>query len=115
MVVKLLEIKSRTYYFWDDTINIKDFVPRLLELDKKESSVGITIYYIGYITKKAIYSINSVNPLYLVVRTMDGYVEEKDDDKYLNIALTSGNNEVINKFNEVWKEIKDQIFKINVQ
>ena len=52
MVVKLLEIKNRTYYFWDDTINIKDFNSELLKLDKKESSVGITIYYIGCITKK---------------------------------------------------------------
>ena len=52
MVVKLLEMKNRTYYFWDDTINIKDFNSELLKLDKKESSVGITIYYIGCITKK---------------------------------------------------------------
>ena len=68
MVVKLLEIKNRTYYFWDDTMNIKDFNSGLLKLDKKELSLGITICYIGYITKKAIYSINSVNPLYLVIR-----------------------------------------------
>ena len=74
MVVKLLEIKNRTYYFWDHTIKIEDFNPKLLKLDKKESPTGITIYYIGYITKKAIYSINSVNPLYLIIRSMDGYV-----------------------------------------
>ena len=53
MVVKLLEIKYRTYCFWDDTINIEDFNPRLLKLDKKSSTVGIDIYYIGYITKKS--------------------------------------------------------------
>ena len=44
MVVKLLEIKNRTYYFWEDTINIKNVNPGLLKLDKKEPSVGITIY-----------------------------------------------------------------------
>ena len=52
MVVKLLEMKNRTYYFWDDTILITDFDPKLLKLDKKESPTGIAIYYIGYITKK---------------------------------------------------------------
>ena len=113
MVVKLLEIKNRTYYFWDDTMNIKDFNSGLLKLDKKELSLGITICYIGYITKKAIYSINSVNPLYLVIRSMDGYVEEKDGNTYLNIAKKNSNDEVIKKFDEVWKDIKDQIFKIN--
>ena len=114
MVVKLLEINNRSYYFWDDTINIKDFSPGLSKLDKKSSSVGIDIYYIGYITKKTIYSINSVNPLYLIIKTIDGYVEEKDGNRYLNIALTNNNDEVMmKKFNEVWKGIKDQILKIN--
>ena len=76
MVVKLLEIKNKTYYFWDDTIKIEDFNPKFLKLDKKESPTDITIYYIGYITKKAIYSINSVNPLYLIIKKIEGYVEE---------------------------------------
>ena len=35
MVVNLLEIKNRTYYFWDDTIKIEDFNPALLKLYKK--------------------------------------------------------------------------------
>ena len=114
MVVKLLEIKNRSYYFWDDTIFLKDFNAALLKLDK-ESSIGIDVYYVGYVTKKSVFSINSVNPLYLVIREMDGYVEEIDDsdDIYLNIALTNNNTEVINKFNEVWKGIKDQILKID--
>ena len=46
MGVKLLDIKNRTFYFWDDTINIENFDPNLLKVDKKESSVGITIYYL---------------------------------------------------------------------
>ena len=51
MGVQLLEIKNRTYYFWDNTINIENFNPALLKIDKKESSVGITIYYIGTLQK----------------------------------------------------------------
>ena len=115
MVVKLLEIKNKTYDFWDNTIHITDFNPKLLKLDKKESSIGITVYNIGYITKKAIYSINSVNPLYLMIRTIEVYVEEIDnsDDRYLNISLVDSNKELLDKFTEVWKGISDQILKIN--
>ena len=53
---------NETYYFYNDLINIKDFDPKLLKLDKK-SYKKIDIYYIGYITKKDEYKINSVNPL----------------------------------------------------
>ena len=49
--VKKLNIKNRTYYFFDDIIDIKNFHSNLLEIDKK-SHEGIDIYYIGYITIK---------------------------------------------------------------
>ena len=35
MVTKQLSITNRTYCFYDDLINIKDFDPKLLKLDKK--------------------------------------------------------------------------------
>ena len=49
--IKDINIKNRTYYFYDDMINIKDFDSSLLKLDKK-SYKNISIYYTGYITKK---------------------------------------------------------------
>ena len=52
MIIKQLNIKNRTYYFYDDIINLKDFDPSLLKLDTKESLLNIDIYYIGYVTKK---------------------------------------------------------------
>ena len=51
MVTKQLNIENRTYYFYNDLINFKDFDPKLLKLDKK-SSMDISIYYLGYVTKK---------------------------------------------------------------
>ena len=66
MVTKQLMIKTRTYYFYDDLINLKGFDPKLLKPDKK-SSMEISIYYIGYVAKKPEYNINSVNPLYLLI------------------------------------------------
>ena len=66
LTTKQISIKNRTYYFYIDLINVKDFNPKLLKLDRK-SFKNIGVYYIGYITKKDEYKINSVNPLYLLV------------------------------------------------
>ena len=75
-----MNIKNRTYYFYNDLINIADFCKRLLKLDKKKTSMGFNIYCIGYITKKPQWNVNSVNPLYLMSNRIDGFIEEKDGD-----------------------------------
>ena len=51
--VKQINIKNRTYYFYNDIIDLENFDPSLLKLDKK-SYKGIGIYNIGYITIKKI-------------------------------------------------------------
>ena len=92
-------------------INIKDFDSSLLKLDKKSSkTLFITL---DMSQKKPEYKINRVNPLYLLVDEIDGFIEEKEGSKYLNISLTDSNNEVLKKYAEVWSGIKDQIKKIN--
>ena len=48
-VVKQINIKNRTYYFYNDMINIKNFDPILLKIDRKWYR-DIAIYNIGYIT-----------------------------------------------------------------
>ena len=63
--------------------------------------------------KKPEYEVNSVNPLYLLIKRIDGFIEEKEGDKYLNIALTDRNSEALRKYSEVWNGIKDCIGKIN--
>ena len=75
--------------------------------------MDISIYYIGYVTKKPEYNINSINPLYLLISELDGFIEEKEGSKYLNIPLTFNNNDVLVKFAEAWRGIKDQIKNIN--
>ena len=67
--IKQINIKNRTYYFYNDIIDLKDFDARLLKIDKK-SYKNIGIYNIGYITIKKnddCKNIHSVNPLYLLV------------------------------------------------
>ena len=81
MTVRQMNIKSRTYYFCNDLINIKDFDSRLLKLDKK-TSMGVSIYYVGYVTKKPEWNVNSVNHLYLMINRIDCFIEEKNGDKY---------------------------------
>ena len=41
--VKQIDIKNRTYYFYNDMINIKNFEPNLLKIDRKSYKV-ISIY-----------------------------------------------------------------------
>ena len=75
--VKQIEIKNRTYYFYNDIINIEEFNSSLLKIDKK-SYKDIDIYYIGYITIKKIGdcgNIYSVNCLYLIIGKVDGHTE----------------------------------------
>ena len=45
-VVKQIDIKNRTYYFYNDIIDLIDFDARLLKIDKK-SYKNIGIYNIG--------------------------------------------------------------------
>ena len=83
--LKQINIKNRTYYFYNDMINIKNVEPNLLKIDRK-SYKNIGIYNIGYITIKKCddyESIYSVNPLYLQVNHANGYIEEKNGNKYL--------------------------------
>ena len=68
--VKQIEIKNRTYYFYNDIINIEEFNSSLPKIDKK-SYKDNDIYYIGYIRIKKVgdcENIYSINLLYLTIR-----------------------------------------------
>ena len=49
--VKGISIKNHTYYFFDDIINIKKFVPNYNKIDGKTYK-NILIYYIEHLTIK---------------------------------------------------------------
>ena len=103
-VVKQIDIKNRSYYFYNDMINIKHFDLILLKIDKK-SYKDIGIYNIGYITIKKIdecENIYSVNPLYLFVNHANGYIEEKGVNKCLIFNSSDENKELLKKYNDVF-------------
>ena len=112
--IKEINIKIEHFYFFDDMISIKDFDSSQLKIDKK-SYKNIGIYRIGYITMKDsdYVKINSVNPLYLIIGKVDGYIEENNGNKYLTFASTDKNKKVLEKYTKLWDEIKYHIQTIN--
>ena len=91
--IRQINIKDRTYDFYNDQINLKyfdanllkidkkDFDERLLKVDKKDYN-EIDIYYIGYVTIEKIDNCNS-NSFVLNDWWNDGHFEEKNKNKYL--------------------------------
>ena len=78
-----MNIKNRTYYFFDDMMDIADSDPNLLKIDKK-SYESIGIYYIGYITVKDsdYVKIDSVNhSSQRVFEARDKYRNLSEEDK----------------------------------
>ena len=79
----------------------------MIKIDKKESRAGVNLVFIGYIVKNPEYNIDSVNPLYLIIRSLEGYVEKipGTDDKCIVITP----KDILDKFNVLWKDIEDKI------
>ena len=112
---KQINIKNRTYYFYNNIIDIENFDAKLWTIDKN-SYKGINMFNIGYLTKKKnsnCMNINSVNPLYLGITRVNGYIEEKDCNKYLVFDSTDENKELLKKYSDVFNKIKDKIKKID--
>ena len=77
--IKSIDIKNRTYYFFNDMINLNDFDSSLLKIDKK-SYLDVNIYYIGYITVKKFddyENVHIVSPLYLIIHSATGHFNKK--------------------------------------
>ena len=96
--VKQIDIKNRTYYFYNNIIDIKTFESTLLKIDKNHSYKNIGINNIGYIAIKKIDDcehIYSVNHLYLLINHASWYIEEKGVNKCLIFDSTDENKEFL--------------------
>ena len=111
--IKKVNIRNHTYYFFNDMINIKNFDPNQIKIDK-ESYKNIIIYYNGYIIIKNLsyVRIDRVNPLYLIIDKADGYIEETDENKYLTRVSTDKNKDTLITYTELSDKIKDLIRSI---
>ena len=113
--IKEINIKNRTYYFYNDIIDIKTFDSNNLKLDKKTYK-NLDIYNIGYVTIKKIgsgYDVNSVNPLYLRINNVNGYIEEKNEDKYLVFDDTYEKKELLKRYDDAFNGTMSKIKEID--
>ena len=58
-------------------------------------------------------NINSINPLYLMIKEIIGHFEEKNENKYLVLDDVDENKDVSKKYEEVWEGVKKKIETIN--
>ena len=113
MVVESLKIKNTYYYYYyDDIVYLDDFDVKLVKVVRQKSRIGVDIYYIGYVVNKPQYDIDSVNPLYLIIRNLIGRKEKIEGlrDRYL--VVDESNKKVITVFDKLWKFIKDEINRL---
>ena len=111
--LRQINIKNRPHYFFNDMINFKNFDPSLLSIDKLSfKTTDAVIYHIEYITMKSLgnENIDHVNSLYLIFNNEDGYIEcnstkESNEYKYLILASTEKNKEVLEKYKKLWDKI----------
>ena len=111
---KQINIKHQAYYFYNDIIDIETLDVNFLKIDKKTYK-EIDIFNIGYVTKKIddCININSVNPLYLRIKNVNGYIEKKGLSKYLVFDSTDENKELLKKYSDVFNRIMSKIREID--
>ena len=107
--IKQVNIKNKTYYFYNDIINLDKFDESRIRVDKKDFN-DIDIYYLGYEHKKKISEcnvINSVNPLYFRIININGQFKEGKEDAWY--IVISGKDDVYKKLVDILKSIKNKI------
>ena len=110
MDIDSLEIKTKTNYNWDDIVCINGFNVNSLEIIKRESRIGANIFYIGYVLNPD-YDYSTINPLYFVINRLIGYIEEIEgsSDKYLVVAKSVRNRNIISVLDTIWGSIENKI------
>ena len=112
---KQINIKNRTYYFYNDIIDTENFDAKLLRLTKNHTKTLIFLILDMSHTQKNCHcmNINSVNPLYLGITCVNGYIDEKDSNKYLVFDSTDENKELLNRYNDVFNGIMSKTREID--
>ena len=98
--IKEINIKNRTYYFYNDIIDLKTFDSNNLKLDKKTYK-NLDIYNIGYLQLKQLVTVMMliVSIHYICVLTMRVDIYKKiNKDKYLVFDVTDKNKNLLEKY-----------------
>ena len=105
--IKIISIKDRSYYFYNDVINLDEFDGNKIKADRKNFNY-IDIYYLGYEHKKKIAEcneINSVNRLYLRITDVKGQFKKDKSDNAWYLIIFSNEN-VLRIFANIWESIR---------
>ena len=108
--LKQINIKNRSYYFYNDITDFDEFDESKIKVDKKDFN-DIDIYYLGYEYKKKNTEcnvINSVNSLYLRIKDIKGQFKKGKDDNVWCLII-SGDADILRKFANIWKSIRANI------
>ena len=107
MSINSSEIKDKTKYDLDNMCYIDDFDVNSLKITKKESRIGVNIYY----TRCASNLNDTIIPLYFIINRLIGFIEEIEgsSDKYLVVVSSLRNQNIINALDMIWSSIKHKI------
>ena len=108
MDIKPLEIENKTNYDIDNMSYIDDFDVNSLKVTKKESRIGVNIYYTRCDVNL---DDDTIIPLYFIIDRLIGYIEEIDgsSDKYLVVVSSLHNKNIISDNNTIWRSIENKI------
>ena len=107
MDIKPLEIKSKTNYDIDKISYIDDFDVNSLKVTKKESRIGVNIYYTRCDVNL---DDDTIIPFYFIIDRLIGYIEEIDgsSNKYLVVSSLHNKN-IISDIVTIWRSIENKI------
>ena len=108
--IKQIYFKNGSYYFYNDIVNLDEFDGSKIKVDRNNFN-GIDIYYLGYEYKNKITEcneINSVNPLYLRIKDIEGQFKKGESDNVWYL-IVFGDAGVLRKFASIWKSIRAKI------
>ena len=95
--------------------NITNFDSTLLSIDQElfKKNTDCVIYEIEYFKH-----FDSANSLYLIFNNVDAYIEynpteDDSETKYLVFASIDKNKEALEKYRQLWDEVKEQIKTIS--
>ena len=108
MDIKSLEIKNKNNYDSDNICYIDNFNVNSLKIAKEESRIGANIYY----TRCALnLDDDTIIPFYFIIDGLIVFIDEIEgsSDKYLFVASSVRNKNIISIFDMIWASLKDKI------
>ena len=111
MDIKSLEIKNKTNYDINNISYIDDFDVNSLKVTKKESRIGVNIYYTRCDLNL---DDDTITPLYFIIDCLIDYIEEIDgsSDKYLVVVSSARDKNIISDIDTIGRSIENKIILV---